>query len=60
MKTILMSAFHRRVPIMPRVAMFLVAIPASVHQDILESCAILTLMNAWHSRVKTQGLAGME
>ena len=60
MKMISMSAFHRHVSIMPRVAMFLEVIPASVHQDILESCAILTFMNALNSRVRTEGHAGME
>ena len=60
MKMISMSAFHRHVSIMPRVAMFLAVIHASVPQDILESCAIQTLMNVLHSRVRTEGLAGME
>ena len=60
MKMILMSAFHHHVLIMPRVAMFPAVIPASVPQDILESCAIQTLMNAWNSRVRTGGLVGME
>ena len=60
MKMILMSAFHRRVAIMPRVAMFLEVMPASVQQAILESCAIQTLMNAWNSLVRTEGLAVME
>ena len=59
-KMILMSAFHRHVSIMPRVAMFLAVIPVSAHQDILESCAIQTLMNALKSRVRTGGLARME
>ena len=59
-KMILMSAFHRHVSIMPRVAMFMAVIPASVPQDIVESCAIQTLMNALNSRVRTEGPAGME
>ena len=60
MKMILTSAVHRHVSIMPRVATFLVVIPVSVPQDILESCAIQTLMNALNSRVRTEGYAGME
>ena len=40
--------------------MFLAVIPVSAHQDILESCAIQTLMNALKSRVRTGGLARME
>lgn len=55
-----MNAFHRHVSIMPRVVMFLAVIPASVRQDILESCAIQTLMNALNSRVRMEGHAGME
>ena len=60
MKMILMSAFHGHVPIMLRVPIFLAVIPVSAHQDTLESCAIQTLMNAWNSRVRTEGLARME
>ena len=60
MKMILMSAFHRHVSIMPRVAMFLAVIPVSAHQDTLESCAIRTLIIALNSHVITGGLARME
>ena len=59
-KMTLMSAFYRHVLIMARVAMFLAIIPASVPQDMLESCAIQILMNAWNTRVRTDGPAGME
>ena len=59
-KMTLMSAFHRHVSIMPRVSIFLAIIPASVPQDILEICAIQILMNALNSRVRTEGLVGME
>ena len=60
MKMILMSAVHRYVSIMPRVAIFLAVIPVSAHQDTLESCAIQTLMNALNSHVRTGALARME
>ena len=59
-KMMLMSAFHRHVSIMPRVAMLLAVIPVSVHQDTLESCAIRTLIIALNSRVRTGDLARME
>ena len=45
---------------MPCVSIFLAIIPASVPQDILEICAIQILMNALNSRVRTEGLVGME
>lgn len=62
-KTILMSAFHRRVPTMPRVTMFLAVIPASVHQDILESwhwwmpgipVSKLRVLQGWNKQVQVR------
>ena len=56
MKMMLMSVFHHRASIMPRVATFLEGIPASANQGTLESRAIQTSMNVGYLHART-GLA---